>query len=133
MIMQCRQCVRENPPQAKFCGQCGGKLDLACGECGTANPAGNKFCSQCGHPLGSEAKPKPDSPAPKDLALVPREERRWATLLFADVAGFTALSERLDPEDVKALAGRCADQLSAEVHRFGGTVITIAGDQVVAA
>jgi class 3 adenylate cyclase/tetratricopeptide (TPR) repeat protein len=133
MMTQCHQCGRENPAQAKFCGQCGGKLDLACGECGAANPVGNKFCSQCGHPLASDAKTKPGLPAPGYLAQVPPEERRWATLLFADVAGFTALSERLDPEDVKALAGRCADQLSAEVHRFGGTVITIAGDQVVAA
>jgi class 3 adenylate cyclase/tetratricopeptide (TPR) repeat protein len=62
-----------------------------------------------------------------------REERRWATLLFADLSGFTALSEGLDPEDVKALAHHCTERLSQEVQRFGGTVITIAGDQVAAA
>jgi class 3 adenylate cyclase/tetratricopeptide (TPR) repeat protein len=63
----------------------------------------------------------------------PREERRWATLLFADLSGFTSLSARLDPEDVKALAHECTDRLSAEVRRFGGTILSIAGDQVMAA
>jgi len=65
-------------------------------------------------------------------ATAPREERRWATLLFADLTGFTRLSEQLDPEDVKALAHRCTEGLSEEVRRFGGTVINIAGDQVAA-
>jgi class 3 adenylate cyclase/tetratricopeptide (TPR) repeat protein len=54
-------------------------------------------------------------------------------LLFADLSGFTTLSEKMDPEDVKALAHRCTGRLSAEVPRFGGTVLAIAGDQVVAA
>jgi class 3 adenylate cyclase/tetratricopeptide (TPR) repeat protein len=66
-------------------------------------------------------------------ATTPREERRRATVLFADLTGFTSLSEQLDPEDVKTLAHRCTERLSEEVRRFGGTVINIAGDQVVAA
>jgi class 3 adenylate cyclase/tetratricopeptide (TPR) repeat protein len=53
--------------------------------------------------------------------------------LFADLSGFTTLSEKMDPEDVKALAHRCTGRLSEEVRRFGGTVLGIAGDQVVAA
>jgi class 3 adenylate cyclase/tetratricopeptide (TPR) repeat protein len=61
-----------------------------------------------------------------------REERRWATVLFADVAGFTALAERMDPEDVKSLAARCAEMTGEEVRRFGGTIITVLGDATMA-
>src|SRR5439155_9368603 len=58
--------------------------------------------------------------------------RRWVTVLFADLSGFTAISGQLDPEDVKALAQRCAERMSEEVRRFGGTVINVVGDQIVA-
>jgi class 3 adenylate cyclase/tetratricopeptide (TPR) repeat protein len=61
-----------------------------------------------------------------------REERRWVTVLFANVSGFTALAEQMDPEDVKILADRWARRLSHEVRRFGGTLINIVGAEVVA-
>jgi class 3 adenylate cyclase len=54
------------------------------------------------------------------------------TVVFADLAGFTALSEALDPEDVKTLADRCAERIAAEIRRFGGTLIDIMGDAVLA-
>src|SRR5262249_26701479 len=62
----------------------------------------------------------------------PRDERRWATVLFADLSGFTAMAERMDPEDVKALAHRCLGRLSEEVLRFGGTVVNVMGDGLLA-
>jgi class 3 adenylate cyclase/tetratricopeptide (TPR) repeat protein len=52
--------------------------------------------------------------------------------LFADVSGFTAMSEHMDPEDVKTLADHWAKRLSEEVRRFGGTVISVVGDEVYA-
>jgi class 3 adenylate cyclase/DNA-binding SARP family transcriptional activator/tRNA A-37 threonylcarbamoyl transferase component Bud32 len=61
-----------------------------------------------------------------------REERRWVTVLSADLPGFASLAERLDPEDLKALAHQCAERLAAEVHRFGGTVINILGNAMLA-
>lgn len=61
-----------------------------------------------------------------------REERRWVTLLFADISGFTAMSEQMDPEDVKAMAHRCTERMGEQVRRFGGTVLNVAGDQVFA-
>lgn len=42
------------------------------------------------------------------------------------------MSERMDAEDVKALAHRCAERMSEEVRRFGGTVLNVVGDQIVA-
>ena len=61
-----------------------------------------------------------------------REERRIVTVLFADMAGFTARSERLDPEDVRAILSRYYARLRAEIEAFGGTVEKFIGDAVVA-
>jgi class 3 adenylate cyclase/DNA-binding SARP family transcriptional activator len=61
-----------------------------------------------------------------------RDERRWVTVLSADLAGIAILAYRLDPEDLKALAHRWAARLSAEVDRFGGTIITSMGDGLLA-
>ena len=54
------------------------------------------------------------------------------TVLFADLAGSTALGERLDPEDVRELQGELFDLINAEVERYGGTTEKFAGDAVLA-
>jgi class 3 adenylate cyclase/tetratricopeptide (TPR) repeat protein len=59
-------------------------------------------------------------------------ERRQVTVLFADVAGFTALAERLDPEEVHGIIDRCFELITAEVHRFEGTINQYTGDGVMA-
>jgi class 3 adenylate cyclase len=120
--MRCPACGFENPSGMKFCGECGASLKIKCSNCGFENAPGIKFCGECGAPL-ADAAPSP--------VAVP-EERRWATVLFADLAGFTAISEQMDPEDVKGLAQRCAAEMSEEVRRHGGTVIDIMGDGVLA-
>jgi adenylate cyclase len=60
------------------------------------------------------------------------EERRVVTVLFADVSGFTALSENLDPEDVRQVMNECFEALSAEIYKRGGTVDKYIGDNVMA-
>jgi predicted ATPase/class 3 adenylate cyclase len=62
----------------------------------------------------------------------PPDERKRVTILFADVSGFTAMSERLDPEDVTIIMNRCFEQLSSEIVRYGGTVDKYEGDAVMA-
>src|SRR5260370_33414677 len=62
----------------------------------------------------------------------PGEERRTVTVMFADLSGYTAVSERLDHETVKALTERCLTRLAAEVDRFGGRVDKYMGDNVMA-
>src|SRR5262249_19609687 len=49
-------------------------------------------------------------------------ERKQVTILFADVAGFTTLAEQLDPEIVHEIINRCFEGITAEVHRFEGTI-----------
>jgi class 3 adenylate cyclase len=60
------------------------------------------------------------------------EERKLVTVLFADVTGSTALGEDLDPEDVRALMGRCYDQARQVVSDHGGTLEKFIGDAVMA-
>jgi class 3 adenylate cyclase/tetratricopeptide (TPR) repeat protein len=142
--MQCPQYQHENPSQAKFCLECGTRLAVTCAQCGTELPAGAKFCLECGQPVSSQsaAQPKFTSPVaytPKHLAdkiLTSRSalegERKQVTVLFADVSGFTALSERLDPEEVHGLMNHDFELMLTEVHRYEGTVNQFLGDGIMA-
>ena len=66
------------------------------------------------------------------VAAQPREERKVVTVLFADLVGFTARAEQLDPEDVRALLAPYHARLRAELERHGGTVEKFIGDAVMA-
>jgi len=108
--MKCPKCQFENPEGAKFCGGCGHKFDMACSECGTNNPTENKFCNECGSNLKpvkevsdqiTEIKSPPFSPIKKNIGTdIPSTtgERKHVTVLFSDLTGYTAMSEKLDPE-----------------------------------
>jgi class 3 adenylate cyclase len=89
-----------------------------CPACGHENQAQAKFCSECGAVMADAAPP--------------REERKVLTVLFADLVGFTSRSERLDPEDVRALLSPYYTRLRAELEHFGGTVEKFIGDAVMA-
>jgi class 3 adenylate cyclase/tetratricopeptide (TPR) repeat protein len=142
--MQCPRCQHANPPQAKFCLECGTRLALTCALCGTELPAGAKFCLECGQPVsGLSAGPSrftsPEAYTPKHLAekiLTSRSalegERKQVTVLFVDIAGFTALSERRDPEEVHSFMNRAFELMLAEVHRYEGTVNQFLGDGIMA-
>jgi predicted ATPase/class 3 adenylate cyclase len=113
---------------------CGAPLAQSCPACGTEAPAQARFCMSCGAELAQDAAAdgaSADSGARRD-ASSPSEERRTVTVLFADLSGYTAVSERLDHETVKGLTERCLTRLSAEVERFGGHVDKYIGDNVMA-
>ncbi len=76
----------------------------------------------------------PKSLADKNLAAQSRieGERKLVTVLFADVADYTSLSERLDPEDVHQIMAGCFRVLLAEIHAYEGTVDKFTGDGVMA-
>jgi class 3 adenylate cyclase/tetratricopeptide (TPR) repeat protein len=90
-----------------------------CPTCGHENGPGAKFCSECGTKLTAE-------PASA------RTERKVVSVLFADLVGFTAQAERLDPEDVQAILRPYHERLRHELERFGGTVEKFIGDAVMA-
>jgi len=142
--MQCPRCQHANPPQAKFCLECGARLALMCAACATELPAGAKFCLECGQPVGWPSAgqapfPSPEAYTPKHLAekiltshSALEGERKQVTVLFVDVSGFTSLSERLDPEDVHGFMSRAFEVMLAEVHRYEGTVNQFLGDGIMA-
>ncbi|MBW1785778.1 MAG: zinc ribbon domain-containing protein [Deltaproteobacteria bacterium] len=59
--MKCSKCRFENRENAKFCKECGNKLELACPQCGNAYAPGTKFCDECGHSLAQPPEPAPES------------------------------------------------------------------------
>jgi class 3 adenylate cyclase len=137
--MNCPDCGQANPTEARFCNGCGSRLVLTCPACKQPNPPASRFCNSCGQKLTDTDGPTPTSYTPKHLAdriLVSKEalegERKLVTVLFVDVSGFTAMSERLDPEDVHQLMDRAFELMLAEVHRYEGTVNQFLGDGLMA-
>jgi class 3 adenylate cyclase len=143
--MKCPECQFDNRESAKFCNECGYKFDLTCPECGATNRVGSKFCDECGHDLGelTEAPEidfnQPQSYTPKFLAdkiLKNRSsiegERKLVTVLFADVADYTSMAEKFDPEEVHQIMDGCFRILMDEIHRYEGTINQFTGDGVMA-
>jgi class 3 adenylate cyclase/tetratricopeptide (TPR) repeat protein len=143
--MKCPKCQFDNREGARFCKECGAKLELACPECGTIYFSDSKFCDDCGYDLRKPVRApvvdytQPQSYTPKFLAdkiLTNRGsiegERKLVTVLFADVANYTAMAEKLDPEEVHQVMDGCFKILMDEIHRYEGTINQFTGDGVMA-
>ncbi len=143
--MKCLKCQFENPEGMKFCGECGAKLEKICPDCNFSNPPNFKFCGECGFDL---ARPKgtpprvdldqesfaPESAAP-EISPTPEAiegERKYVTALFSDMSGYTAMSERLDPEEVKEITTRIFGEISKIVNKYDGFIEKFIGDAVMA-
>jgi class 3 adenylate cyclase/tetratricopeptide (TPR) repeat protein len=121
--MVCPSCETENRPGRKFCSHCGSPLALACPACGAANEPDDAFCGECGASLGEGATAAAPAPA---------AERRLVSVLFADLVGFTPLSEQRDAEDVREFLSRYFDTCRRLISLYGGTVEKFIGDAVMA-
>ena len=143
--MKCPKCQLDNPTEAKFCIECGNLIELQCSKCGAATPRAGKFCMECGQklqePQGAYVLDygRPQSYTPKFLAdkiLTTRSsiegERKLVTVLFADVANYTHIADRLDPEEVHQIMDGTFGILLDEIHRFEGTINQFTGDGVMA-
>ncbi len=124
--MLCPACGAENRAGRKFCAECGTPLARACSACGAANEPGERFCGECGASLEAGA------PAAAPARAEPESERRLVSVLFADLVGFTAASDRRDPEEVRELLSRYFDTARRVIGRYGGTVEKFIGDAVMA-
>jgi hypothetical protein len=134
--MKCPQCRFQNREGVNFCEECGAKFDLKCPSCKSSVPFGRKFCGKCGHSLvefsvetSSIKYSEPQSYTPQflsDKILTTRNsiegERKLVTVLFANVANYTHMSEKLDPEDVHRIMDGCFKILMGEIHRYEGTI-----------
>src|SRR4051794_38796311 len=129
----CATCGAVNRPGAKFCSECGTALAVTCPQCGSPT-SGGRFCSECGAVLTPAAAAASSAgatgPAP---GVAPVSERRIVSLLFADLVGFTPLSESRDPDAVRELLSAYFERARAVIERYGGTAEKIIGDGAVAA
>ena len=89
---------------------------MTCAGCGFDAPSDFAFCPKCGRKLERE----------------PEADRRTVTVLFADLSGFTALAERLDPEDVRAFQSDLFQEMAAAIMQSEGFVQKFVGDAVMA-
>ena len=149
--MKCPKCGFENLDKAKFCNECGNKLEVPCPNCSTGNPPGSKFCYECGINLTTLSEPPPKELSfdekidkiqrylPKGLTdkiLSQRDkiegERKQVTVMFCDMVGFTALSEKLGPEEAYNVMDQVYEILIHKVHDYEGTVNEMTGDGIMA-
>ena len=143
--MKCPKCECDNREGVKFCEECGAEIESFCPNCAAKIPAGKKFCGDCGHDLRKPVEAslidysEPQTYTPKPLAdkiLTTRSsiegERKLVTVLFADVANYTSISEKLDPEEVHQIMDGCFRILMDEIHRCEGTINQFTGDGVMA-
>ena len=142
----CDACGYEAPSNFAFCPKCGKALKVTCASCGSVSPPDFAFCPRCGwamqeSPRSTDPSPPPGptgasigwlGPAAAERPAMDEADRRPVTVLFADLSGFTSLSERLDPEDVRAIQTDLFEGLSAAVLEYGGSVEKFAGDAVMA-
>src|SRR4051812_21893961 len=122
----CPACATVNTPAGKFCSECGSPLARACPSCGAVAAPTAKFCAECGTGLG--AIPETAVAGPN----APVAERRVVTVLFADLVGFTPLSESRDAEEVRELLSSYFDTARGVIARYGGVVEKFIGDAVMA-
>lgn len=126
MSQTCANCGTSNPDGQKFCGECGTALVAVCTN-GHPNSPDQKFCGECGVAL---AGPPPTTATPS-----PGEEsgqRRFVSVLFADLVGFTTFSESRDPEEVRGMLTRYFDRSREVIESFGGEIDKFIGDAVTA-
>ncbi|MEE9609978.1 MAG: AAA family ATPase, partial [Desulfatiglandales bacterium] len=143
--MKCPKCQFENREGVKFCEECGAKFELECPACKANIPLGKKFCGECGYDLSksTEAASLKENEHDTQISESPPEEtiptripavgeRKHVTVLFSDLTGYTAMSEKLDPEEVKEITSRIFGEISKIVGKYDGFIEKYAGDAVMA-
>jgi len=152
--MECAGCGFQLEGGFAFCPKCGLRQPVRCASCGFPCAPDFQFCPKCGASVDAlakpeeqaapvsrrEAAPRPEALQPppnvpsRDIAAHPVSDadRRTVTVLFADLCGFTTVSEKLDPEETLALQNRLFEELTASVQAFGGFVDKFIGDALLA-
>ncbi|NSW91252.1 MAG: AAA family ATPase [Firmicutes bacterium] len=125
--MICFNCGYKFPSSdVKGCHLCGMKTPLKCSSCGYPNPQRANFCFNCGAQI---AKPDIQSSV-QNFDILP-ENRKNVAVIFADISGFTALSEKMDPEEVREIINQCFDYITQPVYELEGTIDKYIGDCIM--
>src|SRR5215471_8066163 len=146
--MRCPSCGSENPEGARFCIECGNPFQPRCPSCGVENLPQAKFCAACGTALNVGGTPAPAQsgkgkgvqtpkraprpkarPTPTKPQVAALEaERRQLTVMFCDLVGSTALSERLDPEELREVVRAYQETCTDVIQRYEGYIAQHLGD-----
>jgi hypothetical protein len=128
--MKCPRCQAANDAGARFCEDCGARLEAACPSCGTPVTPGKKFCRSCGAVLTTEPAGRvasPESYIPKHLAekiltskAALEGERKQVTVLFADLKGSMELLADRDPEEARKILDPVLTLMMDAVHHYEG-------------
>ena len=130
--MQCPKCQTVNRDAIKFCEQCGAKMELECPNCKAKIPIGKKFCGECGYDFTKTSAITPQSIETPSKPTIPDQERKHVTVMFSDLSGYTAMTEKLDPEEVKEIMDRIFGKISQVVVKYEGFIEKFVGDAVMA-
>src|SRR2546426_1716207 len=116
-VSTCSNCGAENRPEASFCSSCGSALERLCPN---GHPVGAeaRFCDRCGVAL--EAALPASTAVPPQPRETPAAERRLVSVLFADLVGFTTLSESRDSEEGREIPSRYFDSCRRLIELYGG-------------
>ena len=123
--MKCPICRFENSEDVRFCSHCGSRLGKACARCGRVNDPESRFCTQCGCRVEGSA-------VDEGGGGIAESERKHVTVVFSDLSGYTEMTEKLDPEAVKAVVNRVFEKVSLIIERYDGFIERYIGDCVMA-
>ena len=131
MAFECRACRAENEPGDSFCHQCGERLQIVCAECGQPGKPTSRFCSRCGAAFAQQSA-KPALREQFDALRSGGGERKYISVLFADLKNSTAHVQGQDPEATLRRIAPVLALMSAAVNQHDGVVAETLGDGVLA-
>ena len=123
--MICPHCGAVVAANKRFCGDCGAPLPWQCGACGGENLPDKPFCGECGAARGLMARTPPISAGVSAL------ERRLLSVMFVDLVGSTAISQRLDLENLRETINAFHAHVTSMVACFDGFIARHMGDGVL--
>ena len=129
--MQCPKCQFQNIDRARFCNACGFQFIISCPKCNRTNPPNSKFCNECGYDFTKTSAITSQSIETPSKPTITDQERKHVTVMFSDLAGYTAMTEKLDPEEVKEIMDRIFGKISQVVVKYEGFIAKFIGDAVM--
>ena len=131
--MRCTRCGFENPEEMNFCGKCAIPFRSLCPRCGFENPPGFSFCGKCATPLSGQTQVPKSTHIDKQLdkqedKAAHEAERRQLTVMFCDLVGSTALSEQLDPEELRDVVRSYQEACAEVIDGHDGYIAQYLGD-----